>query len=83
MHFRDPSLEVIEEGDAFWLGSTDFALLADADRVQRRGRDLAALASGALCVELGRFAPPRVTAAVIVDDSGAKKRAATISDDNT
>ncbi len=73
MHFNRPSLVIIEEDGAFWLGSPDFAALADPDKVQQRGRALVALATGALHVEFGRFAPPRVTAAVIVDESGAKK----------
>ena len=73
MNFGHPSLDVVEEDDAFWLGSSDFAALADPESIQQRGRALVALASGALHVEFGRFAPPRVTAAVIVDDTGAKK----------
>jgi hypothetical protein len=73
MHFGAPSLEVVEEDGSFWLGSSDFATLADAERVQQRGRALVAVASGALHVEFGRFAPPRVTAAVLVDGTGAKK----------
>ena len=73
MHFSAPSLEVVEEDGAFWLGSSDFAALVEPERVQQGGRALLALASGALHVEFGRFAPPRVTAAVLVDDTGAKK----------
>lgn len=79
MHFGDPSLEVIEEGGAFWLGSSDFPALADPDRVQQHGRALVAIASGALHVEFGRFAPPRATAAVVVDETGAKKHFVRIS----
>lgn len=73
MHFNAPSLEILEEDGVFWLGSSEFAALADPEKVQQRGRALVALASGALHVEFGRFAPPRVTAAVIVDERGAKK----------
>lgn len=73
MHFSAPSLEVVEEDGAFWLGSSDFAALVEPEGVQQRGRALLALASGALHVEFGRFAPPRVTAAVLIDDTGAKK----------
>jgi hypothetical protein len=73
MHFSDPSLEVVEEESTFWLNSSDFTALVDPEDVQRRGRVLVARASGALHVEFGRFAPPRVAAALMVDDAGAKK----------
>jgi len=73
MHFNDPALEVVEDAGAFWLSSSEFAALANPERVQQRGRVLVALASGALHVEFGRFTPPRVVAAVEVDDTGAKK----------
>jgi len=73
MHFDGEALEVMEEDGAFWLGSSDFAALADPEGIQQRGRQLVGLAAGALHLEFGRFTPPRVTAAVLVDDSGAKK----------
>jgi hypothetical protein len=41
--------------------------------VQDRGRELLGLAAGALHIEFGCFAPPRVTAAVLVDTTGAKQ----------
>ena len=73
MHFDGEALEVMEEDGAFWLGSSDFAALADPEGIQQRGRQLVGLAAGALHLEFGRFTPPRVTAAVLVDESGAKK----------
>ena len=72
VHFDGAALEVVEEDGAFWLGSSDFAALANPARVEQRGRELVALASGALHLEFGRFAPPRVTAAVLVNEGGAK-----------
>lgn len=72
-HFNDPTLEVIQEDNSFWLGSADFVDLTDPEAVKGRGRVLLALASGALHVEFGRFDPPRITAAVLVDDRGAKQ----------
>jgi hypothetical protein len=72
-HFEEPALEVIQEGSSFWLGSADFVDLTDPETVKGRGRVLLALASGALHVEFGRFDPPRITAAVLVDDRGAKQ----------
>jgi hypothetical protein len=73
MHFGTPSLKIVEEDGVYWLGSSDFRGRSDPEDVQQRGRALLARASGALHVEFGRFAPPRVTAAVLVDDSGAKQ----------
>lgn len=72
-HFNDHSLEVLEEDGSFWLGSADFVALRDPETVKGRGRALLALACGSLHVEFGTFAPPRITAAVLVDDSGAKQ----------
>jgi hypothetical protein len=78
-HFSTPSLKVIEEEGSFWLGSSKFACLADPETVKQRGRALLALASGALHLEFGRFAPPRVSAAVLVDDTGGKQHFVRVS----
>lgn len=72
-HFSDPGLEVIQEDGSFWLGAADFVGLSDPEAVKARGRALLALACGALHIEFGRFDPPRITAAVLVDGSGAKQ----------
>jgi hypothetical protein len=72
-HFDSPALEVIQDDALYWLGSADFAGLTDPEAVKARGRLLLTLASGALHVEFGRFDPPRITAAVLVDESGAKQ----------
>jgi hypothetical protein len=73
MHFDGPALEVVQHDGAFWLGSSDFGALAEPEKVQQRGRELVTLASGALQLEFGSFTPPRVTAAMLVDESGAKQ----------
>jgi hypothetical protein len=70
---------VAQEGGDFWLGSAEFVGLADSEAVKARGRVLLALASGALHVEFGRFDPPRITAAVLVDESGAKQNFINVS----
>lgn len=72
-HFGTRSLEVIEEEGSFWLGSSEFTGLADPETVKQRARALLGLASGALHLEFGRFAPPRVTAAVLVDETGGRQ----------
>jgi hypothetical protein len=68
-HFSTPSLKVIEEEGSF----------SDPETVKQRGRALLALASGALHLEFGRFAPPRVSAAVLVDDTGGKQHCVRVS----
>jgi hypothetical protein len=72
-HFNSHAIEVIQEDNSCWLGSADFVGLTDPEAVKARGRVLLALASGALHVEFGRFDPPRITAAVLVDENGAKQ----------
>jgi hypothetical protein len=72
-HFNSHAIEVIQEDNSCWLGSADFVGLTDPEAVKARGRVLLALASGALHVEFGRFDPPRITAAVLVDEHGAKQ----------
>lgn len=79
MHFGGSALAVVEEGGAFWLSSSEFAALTDPEAVKNRGRGLLALASGALHVELGRFAPPRISAAVLVDEAGTKQHFVRVS----
>jgi hypothetical protein len=73
-HFNEPDLEVIQDDEnTFWLGSTEFVDLVGApDAVRARGRELLAVAGGALHVEFGRFDPPAVTDVVLADETGAK-----------
>lgn len=73
MHFNEGDLTVIVEGDAFYLGSTDLNGLTNTDDVRARAAELLAVACGAAELELGHFRPPRVAAAVRVDESGAKQ----------
>jgi hypothetical protein len=72
-HFHTADLEVTEEAAAFWLSAADFHDLTDPEAVKRLGRSFLARAAGALHIEFGRFEPPRITAAVLVDDTGAKQ----------
>jgi len=73
MHFTGPELEVAEGASDFYLTSTGFASATTEQEIQQRGRDLLAVAAGALHVEFGSFRVPRVAAAVQVDEHGAKR----------
>lgn len=78
-HFGRPELAVVEESDGYYLGSTDLNQLTNAYDVRERGAELLALACGAVAAELHRLSPPRVTAAELVDEAGAKQRLAPVS----
>lgn len=79
MSFNGPRLRVVEEGDAFYATASEFATLTLPDDVRERARELVAIACGSVELELGRFRPPRVVAAIKVDGGGAKQHFVTVS----
>src|SRR5438552_1899797 len=74
MHFGSSELNIVEEEDGFYLGSTDLNDLGSTDQVRARGAELLAIACGSAELELGGIRPPHVVAAVSVDEAGEKQR---------
>jgi transposase len=73
MTFTSPSLRVVEDEGAFYLGSSDFGADATTDFVRIRGAGLLAIACGSCALEFGRFSPPRIEAVTRVYEDGRKE----------
>jgi hypothetical protein len=74
MSFGRPELQIVEEDDGFYLGSTDFNELERTDDVRLRAAELLSTACGSAAIELGGVERPRLEATVRVDASGKRER---------
>lgn len=73
MVFTGPSLRIVADQGAYYLGSCDFTTDTPPDAVRSRGSELLAIACGSCALEFGTFSPPWIDAVTCVDAEGHRQ----------